>query len=165
MNIFYPDLMIKSAYSLDIDLLVKNKIAGVIFDIDNTLVPYTVADCPEEAENLFLSLEQKGIAVGFISNNGAQRVERFNKGGRFYLCKAGKPSKKGAVAFAKHLGTECENLAVVGDQIFTDVWFARNSGAYSVLVEPIDTKHEPWYFVFKRAGEKIILYFYRRKHK
>ena len=102
----------------------------------------------------------------FVSNNGKERVERFNAEKRYAVYKGGKPSKKAALTVANHFGVECQSIAVVGDQIFTDIAFGKNAGALTVLVPPIDPKHEPWYFVFKRLGEKIILYFYeKRKNK
>lgn len=47
-------------------------------------------------------------------------------------------------------------LAVVGDQIFTDVLCARLAGVTSVLVDPIELETFP-FFRFKRALERLIL--------
>lgn len=166
MKFFYPDVYIKSAYELDGEYLSSLGIKVVIFDIDNTLVPYSVQDMPEKTEEFLAHLEENGITPCFVSNNGKERVERFNGGKRFALYKGGKPSKKAALKVAKHFGVQANNIAVVGDQIFTDICFGKNAGAMTVLCPPIDPKNEPWYFVFKRLGEKIILYFYgKRKNK
>lgn len=165
MSIFYPDITFASAYELSAEKLTEKGIKGVIFDIDNTLVPYSVHTCPEHTEEFLKGLEDAGIAVGYVSNNHSERVELFNGGKRFFVPDAKKPSKRGAMLFAEHFGISAKELAVVGDQIFTDILFAKNAGAYSILVRPIDTSCEPWYFIFKRPIEKIILFFYRRKHK
>lgn len=163
MRYFYPDFYINSAYELDKDKLVSLGIKVIIFDIDNTLVPYSIKDCPEKTEFFLTSLENAGLTPCFVSNNGESRVKRFNKSNRFAIYKGKKPSKKSALEVAKHFGVQKNEIAIVGDQIFTDVWFGKNSGALCILCPPIDSKNEPWYFVFKRLGEKIILYFYKKR--
>ena len=50
----------------------------------------------------------------------------------------------------------------MGDQLFTDVWGAKNTGILSILVHPIDKKEEIQ-IVLKRYIEKIVLAFYKRK--
>ena len=62
------------------------------------------------------------------------------------------------------LGTNRGNTLFVGDQLFTDVWGARNTGIYSLLVQPIDKKEEIQ-IVLKRYLEKIVLFFYKRSLK
>ena len=166
MKYFYPDLYINSAYELDTEYLKKRGVKVIIFDIDNTLVPYSVKDCPEKTDAFLKKLEENGFIPCFVSNNGKERVERFNEGRRFAVCKGGKPSKKAALIVSHHFDVPCENIAVVGDQIFTDIAFGKNAGTLTVLCPPIDPENEPWYFVFKRLGEKIILHFYeKRKQK
>lgn len=166
MKYFYPDLYIRSAYELDTEYLKTKNIKVIIFDIDNTLVPYSVKDCPEKTEAFLKGLEDAGLIPCFVSNNNKSRVERFNGGKRFAIYKGGKPSKKAALEVSSHFNVPCKNIAVVGDQIFTDTAFGKNAGALTVLCPPIDSKNEPWYFVFKRLGEKIILHFYeKRKNK
>ena len=59
-------------------------------------------------------------------------------------------------------GTERETTFFVGDQLFTDIWGARNAGIFSILVQPIDKKEEIQ-IILKRYLEKIALVFYKRK--
>ena len=79
-----------------------------------------------------------------------------------YIYKAGKPGKKGYLKAMEMMGTGRENTLFVGDQLFTDVWGARNTGIFSILVCPMDKKEEIQ-IVLKRYLEKIVLAFYRRK--
>ncbi len=79
-----------------------------------------------------------------------------------YIYKAGKPGKKGYLKAMEMMGTERKTTLFVGDQLFTDVWGARNTGIFSILVYPIDKKEEIQ-IVLKRYLEKIVLAFYRRK--
>jgi predicted HAD superfamily phosphohydrolase YqeG len=63
----------------------------------------------------------------------------------------------------KHLGTDITNTAVIGDQVFTDVWSAKRLGLYAILVKPIKDKTS-LFFKSKRALEKPILKRYKKNH-
>ena len=51
----------------------------------------------------------------------------------------------------------------MGDQVFTDVWAARNAGIRAILVPPIKDKTD-FFTKFKRWLERPILKRYDRKH-
>lgn len=82
--------------------------------------------------------------------------------GAKYIFKAGKPGEKGYLRAMEMLGTDVRTTLFVGDQLFTDVWGAKNTGILSILVRPIDKKEEIQ-IVLKRYLEKIVLAFYKRK--
>lgn len=159
---FYPDLYLDSAYQIDFGEYYKKGYRGIIFDIDNTLVPH---GAPADARSIELigRLKEMGFGVVFLSNNKEPRVKMFNDAVHAeYIYKAGKPGKKGYLKAMEMMGTGRENTLFVGDQLFTDVWGARNTGIFSILVHPIDKKEEIQ-IVLKRYLEKIVLAFYRRK--
>jgi predicted HAD superfamily phosphohydrolase YqeG len=56
------------------------------------------------------------------------------------------------------------NTLFIGDQLFTDVWGARRTGLYSILVKPINPKEEIQ-IVLKRYLEAVVLWFYHRQKK
>ena len=60
------------------------------------------------------------------------------------------------------MGTDRSNTLFIGDQLFTDVWGAKNAGIRSIPVKPINPKEEIQ-IVLKRYLERIVLYFYRKK--
>jgi predicted HAD superfamily phosphohydrolase YqeG len=64
----------------------------------------------------------------------------------------------------KKMGTDKGNTLFVGDQLFTDIWGANNAKLHSILVKPI-AKHEEIQIILKRIPEKLVLFFYKRKHK
>ena len=159
---FYPDLYLDSAYQIDFGEYYKKGYRGIIFDIDNTLVPH---GAPADARSIELigRLKEMGFGVVFLSNNKEPRVKMFNDAVHAeYIYKAGKPGKKGYLKAMEMMGTGRENTLFVGDQLFTDVWGARNTGIFSILVRPMDKKEEIQ-IVLKRYLEKIVLAFYRRK--
>ena len=135
---------------------------GVIFDVDNTLVPHG-ADADARSIALFQRLKELGFNTMLLSNNKEPRVKRFNeKIGSQYIYKAGKPGLKNYRKAMELMGTTPENTLFVGDQLFTDVWGAKRAGIYSILVKPIHPKEEIQ-IVLKRYLEKIVLFFYYRQ--
>ena len=62
------------------------------------------------------------------------------------------------------MGTGERSTMFVGDQLFTDVYGARRTGIYSILVKPINPKEEIQ-IVLKRYLEKIVLWFYVRRQE
>ncbi len=159
---FYPDIYISSVYKIDFQKYYDSGYRGVIFDIDNTLVPH---GAPADADSIALvqRLKEMGFGVLFLSNNKEPRVKMFNDAVHAkYIFKAGKPSKKGYLKAMELLGTDRNNTLFVGDQLFTDVWGARNTGIFSILVQPVNKKEEIQ-IVLKRYLEKIVLAFYKRK--
>lgn len=161
---FYPDAWVASTYNIPFEKLYKKGYRGVIFDIDNTLVPHgAMAD--ERAENLFQQLKELGFSYALISNNKEQRVRMFNENIHAYtVCDAHKPNPENYLKAAALMGLEADEILFVGDQIFTDIFGARLAGIYSILVRPIHPKEEIQ-IVFKRKLEKIILHFYKKKRR
>lgn len=159
---FYPHHEADSAYAIDYDELYKRGYKGIIFDIDNTLVPHG-APADERSKELFTHLKEMGFALMLLSNNKEPRVKSFNdEVGADYIYKAGKPGKTGYVRAMEKMGTTPDNTLFVGDQLFTDVWGAKKAGLQTYLVKPIHPKEEIQ-IVLKRYLEKIVLFFYRRR--
>ena len=162
LECFYPDLYMSSTYRIDFGRYYEKGYRGVIFDIDNTLVPHG-APADERSVTLIESLKEMGFGVVFLSNNKEPRVKLFNDAVKpRYIFKAGKPARKGYLRAMEMLGTDPGTTLFVGDQLFTDVWGARNTGIFSILVRPIDKKEEIQ-IVLKRYLEKVVLAFYRRR--
>ena len=158
---FYPDCYMKSTYDIDFDAYYEKGYRGIIFDIDNTLVPHG-APADERSKKLFAHLKELGYKVVLLSNNKEPRVKMFNDVVKVsYIFKAGKPLVKNYVKAMEMMGTNKENTLFVGDQVFTDVWGAKKTGIHNVLVQPIDKKEEIQ-IVLKRYLEKIVLASYKR---
>ncbi len=160
----YPKDYFESTYCINFRKYYMLGYRGIIFDIDNTLVEHD-APADERATELISKLKNIGFEVCFLSNNDEERVKSFNQGlGCHYIHKAGKPLAKGYNKAMKLMKTDRMSTMFVGDQIFTDIWGANNAGIRSVLVKPI-AKHEEIQIILKRIPEKLILFFYLKKHK
>ena len=162
ISIFFPDEYLDSAYEIEFEDYYQKGMRGVIFDIDNTLVPHG-APADERAVRLFDKLRRTGYRTMLLSNNSKPRVKSFAKEtGTDYLYKAGKPKRAGYLQAMECMETTKASTLFVGDQLFTDVWGARRCGIHAILVKPIHPKEEIQ-IVLKRYLERIVLYFYERK--
>ncbi len=158
---FYPDEYLDSTYEIDFERLYRKGYRGVIFDIDNTLVPHD-APADERAVALFERLHKTGYRTMLLSNNKEPRVKSFaDRVVTPYLYKSGKPKKAGYKRAMEQMGTDEKTTLFVGDQLFTDIWGAKRSHIHAVLVKPIHPKEEIQ-IVLKRYLERIVLFFYRR---
>lgn len=165
LRAFYPDEDIASAYDISFGQLYAEGIRGMIFDIDNTLVPHG-GPADERAKKLFSDLREMGMETCLLSNNKEPRVASFARavGGSHYIYKGNKPGIRGYQRAMELMGTDTGNTVFVGDQLFTDVWGARRAGIYSILVKPIHPKEEIQ-IVLKRFLEAIVLFFYQIEKK
>ena len=160
-DMFFPDRYVASAYIIDYEKLYREGYRGLIFDIDNTLVPHG-EPADKRAVELFDRLKKIGFRCCLISNNQEPRVKMFNEKIQVdYVYDAHKPSRKNYLKAVEIMGTDKGNTVFIGDQLFTDVWGAKRSKIKNILVKPIHPKEEIQ-IVLKRHLEKIVLYFYKR---
>ena len=161
---FFPDAYMDSTYVIDFEKLYKEGIRGVIFDIDNTLVPHG-APADERAIRLFARLRSIGLDYCLISNNQLPRVKPFADAVQAkFVEDAHKPSRKNYLKAMKLMHVDLDSCIFVGDQIFTDVYGAKRCGMRTILVKPLHPKEEIQ-IVLKRYLEKIVLYFYQKEKR
>ena len=162
MNL-YPDLYLNSVIDINATLLKKNKLEALILDVDNTLIDYykNLSDCAEDwCENL----KSEGIKCIILSNsNKKEKVETVAKKlGIKYVMFAKKPLKSGFKKALEKLEMKPEQVAVVGDQIFTDVVGAKRMKMFSILVKQVGEK-DIFITKVKRPIENAIIKKYLRE--
>ena len=161
---FFPDEYLDSAYAVNYKKLYQEGYRGLLFDVDNTLVPHG-APADERAIQLFRELRDIGFSCCLVSNNKKKRVAPFaSLVGAEYIELAAKPSRRGYERAMERLGTTPGNTVFIGDQLFTDIWGAKNAGLRNILVKPIHPKEEIQ-IVLKRYLERIVLHFYTKEEK
>lgn len=154
--ILYPNAYFDKIEEITIEFLQKNKIKVLILDVDNTLINYK-KEMSQEVVSWAKNMKGQGIKLYILSNtNDKAKVEEVaNKLEIPYRYLAKKPFKSGFLKIQKQLGEAPEKIAVVGDQIFTDVIGGNRCKMYTILVEPID-KQEFVYTAWKRPLENKI---------
>lgn len=158
-----PDETVDKLCDIDIDGLERRGIRGIIFDLDNTIIPWdSVEMCPIITvwlENILT----RGFKVAIVSNNWQKRVkaiaERFNLP---FVSRAYKPAKSGFRQALAVLELQPQQVAVVGDQLFTDVLGGNRFGLYTVWVKPLTT-HEFIGTRIHRKFEKLAVWMLKAK--
>ena len=112
-------------------------------------------------------MKGQGIKLYILSNtNNEEKVKTVAKKLDIqYKHFAMKPLKRGFKYVQKETNINPENIAVVGDQIFTDVLGGNRSKMFTILVEPIDSKKDYWYTAWKRPIENKIKNKYKTKEE
>ena len=160
----YPYKYVESVFSINYQKLYQIGYRGIIFDIDNTLVPHG-KDSTTEVDNLFQTLHTIGFKTLLLSNNNEERVKKFLKNiDSEYICDAEKPNIGGYIKAVDMLKLKKKEVVYIGDQIFTDILVANKAGIDNILVKYIGF-YENDKKGIKRNLEKIILNLYSKNKK
>lgn len=160
---FYPTFHFKTACDIPVEFLSRHGIAHLIMDVDNTLAADGNQTPAAGVEGWLQSLSDAGIKTMILSNNTAKRVGPFAvKMGIPFVFSGAKPLGSGFLRCQKLFGCQKSSMAVVGDQLFTDIWGGHRFGIKTILVDPLG-EYEYWPIRIKRFFEKGVLRYYEKK--
>ncbi len=155
---FKPDVYLSSVLQVTPKLLTNIKVFAVIVDVDNTIRHYGKAELVAGVLNWVDGMKRCGIPLAIASNNFKRNIKPVaNMLGIPYVSFSFKPLPIGLKKAAKMLGVNNENIAVVGDQFFTDVIGGKLQGFKTILVEPL-SKEKGFLWKFRRSLENIVLH-------
>ena len=154
--ILYPKAHFNNVREITINYLQNNKINALILDVDNTLIDYD-KNLSKETIEWVKNLKKDGIKLYILSNTNKKEKVRTvaEKLETEYIYFAKKPLKRGFKKVQEKLQEKSENIAVVGDQIFTDIVGGNRCKMFTILVEPIAEK-DIWITMLKRPLENAI---------
>lgn len=154
--ILYPKQYLKNVTEFTLEIIKENNIKGIILDVDNTLIDY-YRNMPDNIEKWCKNLQKEGIKFCIASNsNKKEKVEQVAKQLNIpYIFFAKKPLKCGLNKAKSILKLSENEIAVIGDQIFTDILGANRCKMFSVLVDPIEEK-DIFITIIKRPLENCI---------
>lgn len=152
----YPNIYYSNVNEIKIGFLIKNKIKALILDVDNTLIDRN-KNLSKEIIEWSNELQGQGIKMYILSNTNKKEKVRAvaEKLSIPYEMFAKKPFKKGFLKIQKILNIKPENIAVVGDQLFTDIIGGNRCNMFTILVDPVDKK-DYWYTAWKRPLENKL---------
>lgn len=163
MAYFKPDVYQKNIFDIDYDKLKKDGIKCLVFDLDNTLGLIDEMECPKESKKLLNKLK-KDFHVFISSNNTRKRVEPYVRGldieGEYFSLK---PLPKGLMRIRRKLGIKRNEIAMIGDQIVTDVFSGKLYGVKTVLVDPLGVKDLKITSVNRKIEGIIVRNYEKRK--
>lgn len=157
MDIYVPDIYQKSIYTIDYSKLYSRGIRCLLFDLDNTLVSPHSADLPNKAKNLIVSLKQKGFKVIIFSNSPKGRVKKYRD---FFdvdcVHFAFKPFQKSFRKVIIDYDLKVNEMAIIGDQLLTDIAGGNKFGIMTILVNPINVKDTFPTFINRKIEKNIM---------
>ncbi len=163
-NLLIPDLSLSNIFEIDVELLKKQGIKGIITDMDNTLVPWSDRSVYPRLADWFNDLKERGFKLIIVSNNsqdkGGQLARELEIPAIWYAIK---PRRRAFRRALEIMQLEPGEVAVVGDQIFTDVLGGNRLGLFTIHVQPLSEKE---FFSTKlmRMMERLLFRSLRNKN-
>ncbi len=163
MSLLLPDYSFYRIYEIPLSFFREHSIEALVLDVDNTLTTHNNPEPSEQVLSWLAQMRKAGIKMMIVSNNHPQRVRPFAERLQLdFVADGAKPLPKGILEAARKMETEPSHLAVIGDQLFTDIAGAHTAKAIAILVEPMELE-SMWFFKVKRALERPFLRAYQRK--
>lgn len=161
--ILYPKAYLESVKQISIEFLKQNNIKALILDVDNTILDFD-RKIPKGIKEWCEQLKKQEIKFCILSNsNQKEKVQMVaQKLDIPYFYFGTKPLKRGFKKAIKLLEEKEENIAAVGDQIFTDVIGSNRCKMFSILVKPLGQK-DILMTRIKRPLENYIIKTYQNK--
>ncbi|MEW5858762.1 MAG: YqeG family HAD IIIA-type phosphatase [Cyanobacteriota bacterium] len=134
-----PDLILgRPVVSLTPDLLQQYHLKGLVLDVDDTLVPLKAAEASEELVEWVKQIRQVAT-LWLVSNNLSEtRISGIARSLNLpYITSAAKPSRRKLRQAVAAMNLPVEQVAMVGDRLFTDVLAGNRLGMFTILVEPM----------------------------
>lgn len=157
-----PDDCVPAVFDIDLDRLRSKGIRALIVDLDNTLLAWDQENPSERLMRWIARVREKGFQICIVSNGMSARVQRIaDKLGVTAITQAIKPRKRPFHQALQLFGLEAREVAVVGDQLFTDVLGGNRVNMYTILVKPVgrnEMKHTQW---IRRIERRLIHRLYR----
>ncbi|PMB44283.1 hydrolase [Fischerella thermalis CCMEE 5330] len=138
-NLLQPDLILEgSVLNLTPGIIQQYGLKGLVLDVDETLVPIRVVSASAELRNWVQEIRQ--VATLYLVSNNLSEVRIGNIAQSLdipYYLGAAKPSRRKIRAALNAMSLPAEQVAMVGDRLFTDVLAGNRLGMFTILVEPI----------------------------
>ncbi len=130
---------------------------ALVLDVDNTLSTHHGMELVEGLLEWIEEMKKAGVPLLVLSNSKEKRVKPFaEKIGLEFISLGLKPLPLGYIRAAKRLGLKVKEIALAGDQVFTDYLGARLTGARIILLKPIKLE-DKISFKIRRFFERKLL--------
>lgn len=156
MSIFLPKVYQKDIYAIDYDKLYIDGIRCILFDLDNTLVAIDVKKPDNNLIDHFNKLKEKGFKILIFSNSPSIRIRPFKEKLDIDVVSfALKPFKRNFKKVLKKYNLKANEVAIVGDQLLTDILGGNKVGITTILIDQISEK-DGIFTIINRLVEKKI---------
>lgn len=161
MAVFKPNLMLKNIFAVTPKLLKKYDINALLLDVDNTLAIYHDNKAVSGVDEWIKSMRENGIELYVLSNAKPKRLAKFaNSVDLPYFYMSLKPLPFKINKAIKKLGVDKQNVALVGDQMFTDILGGNLANVFTIWLEIIEPEDKLSFKIKRKIEEKM-----RKKYK
>lgn len=141
MRILSPDQLLNKVTDIDLADLKAQGIKGLLIDLDNTLVRWDSQELAEEFSEWLTKARSEGFKMCLVSNGVPRRVRHFASLMDIpAVIPAFKPLSAAFRKAIKKLELSPKEVAMIGDQVFTDVLGGNRLGIHTILIKPLSTK-------------------------
>ncbi|MEK4255257.1 MULTISPECIES: YqeG family HAD IIIA-type phosphatase [unclassified Ureibacillus] len=162
-KLFLPNEFVASVFEITPEKLKSLGIRGIITDLDNTLIEWNRKDATKEIAEWMRLMQEAGIQIIIASNNNEERVKRFAEPLKIpYIYRAKKPLGQAYKAALHKLQLNRNEVAMVGDQLLTDILGAKRLQLYTFLVRPV-AESDGFVTRFNRFVERRLFKVLKRK--
>ncbi len=152
-----PNRYVDSIHEVGAGELERLGIKGVITDMDNTLIPWNERSVNPELVCWMQSFKEKGLKMCIVSNNSAVQGEALARQLEIpAVWYAVKPRRKAFRKAISIMGLLPGEVAVIGDQLFTDVLGGNRLGLYTILVVPLSQKEFIWTKMIRAVERRLL---------
>lgn len=156
MNYYYPDIYQKSIYTINYSNLKERGIKYLLFDLDNTIVPYTNPYPSKKLKDFFKMLEED-FKIIIFSNSPKRKLEKFKSGLKVDCSyNSNKPFTKKLLKIIKMYNMDLSEVILIGDQLMTDIKCGNKAGITTALVNPISNTDSIFTKMNRKIEKKII---------
>lgn len=157
MSWLRPDDLVEHVSDITPEFLARRGLRGLLLDLDNTLIPYGSYEEAAEMAQWAHDLRGAGIKMYLLSNATGKRAAFWlPRLGLEGVGMAGKPNPRAFARAAALLGLPPHQVAMVGDQVFTDTLGGNLAGLHTILVRPLADNALPHTRLARRL-ERVIL--------
>ncbi|MEF9975237.1 MAG: YqeG family HAD IIIA-type phosphatase [Oscillospiraceae bacterium] len=166
MPLLAPTLILEGVEAITPELLKSMGIKALILDVDNTLTAHGSQELPENVKAWLADMRKANVQMMIASNNVAKRVKPFAKKINLpFEAFCIKPLPFKLMRIRKELAVKRSELALVGDQIFTDTLAANFYGICMLLVEPMQSDHLATIRLKRQLEKPFLTHYYKNGGK
>jgi len=138
MKLLQPDLILEDVFAIDLQELRARGITGLLIDLDNTIVPWEDSHMDEGFRQWVQEVKNQGFSLCLVTNALEHRTQGFaDLLGIPAVGRAWKPLNRAFARGLAELNLPASQVAVVGDQMFTDILGGNRMGLFTILVNPL----------------------------
>ncbi len=134
-----PNLVLgDSITALQPEVLQQHQLRGLVLDVDETLVPLRERQVSSEVADWVARV--RAVAALWLVSNNLSEARIGSIAGALdlpYIIGARKPSRRKLRQAVEKMQLPIEQVAMVGDRLFTDALAGNRLGMFTILVEPM----------------------------